>query len=97
MFPAQNITITDNDTVLSVLQRVCSEKKLQLDCSVVTLAYIHGIGGLSEFDGGQTSGWVYRVNGEVPSAASNQYKLKPGDRVEWIYSLDAGKSEGYKK
>lgn len=92
---AQSVSITTGDTAYSVLQRVCAEKKLALDASGSPV-YVHGVGGVSEFDGGASSGWVYRVNGALPDLSASLCKLKAGDRVEWIYSLDGGKSEGGK-
>lgn len=32
------------------------------------------------------SGWMYKVNDEVPMAAASEKKIKPGDRIIWWYS-----------
>jgi hypothetical protein len=53
--------------------------------------YIEGINNLYEFDAGELSGWIYRVNGEVPGFGISQYALKSGDAVEIIYTLDLGR------
>ena len=52
--------------------------------------YIEGIGNLYEFDCGDLSGWLYKVNGKSPSYGCSQYILSPGDKVEFIYSCNLG-------
>lgn len=51
-------------------------------------AYIEGIANLYEFDCGELSGWLYRVNGVKPTYGSSQYKLKNNDRIEFFYSCN---------
>lgn len=36
------------------------------------------------------SGWMYKVNGEIPMVAADEKKLKNGDRVIWWYSKGVG-------
>lgn len=36
------------------------------------------------------SGWMYRVNEEIPLRAANEKKIEPGDRVIWWYSPGVG-------
>lgn len=36
------------------------------------------------------SGWMYRVNGEIPMVAADQTKIKAGDKVIWWYSRSMG-------
>ena len=57
-------------------------------------AYIEGIGNIYEFDCGELSGWLYKVNGNFPSYGCSRYKLKPGDKVEWVYTCDLGNDVG---
>lgn len=57
-------------------------------------AYIEGIGQFYEFDCGELSGWMYRVNGEFPNYGCSLYELKAGDKVEWVYTCDLGKDVG---
>ena len=52
--------------------------------------YIKSISGLGEFDCGAQSGWLYKVNGVRPSISTRYYTLKPGDRVELIYTCKQG-------
>ncbi len=49
-------------------------------------AYISTIDGLSEFDGGELSGWMYTINKVKPSQSVVQAHLKAGDEVVLYYS-----------
>ena len=53
--------------------------------------YVKGIEGLSEFDKGPQSGWVYRVNGKLPDCSAELYTLAKGAYVEWLYTRNNGK------
>ena len=54
------------------------------------MAYVSGIGNLYEFDFGGLSGWVYSVNGRMPSVSCGEYVLSDGDKIEWMYTCDLG-------
>lgn len=49
-------------------------------------SYVTSIDGLSEGAVGQSSGWMYEVNGETAMVAANEYELNDGDNVRWFYS-----------
>lgn len=57
-------------------------------------SYITSINGLSQASYGPLSGWLYKVNGTFPDLYPNEYTLKSGDIVEWVYSIN-GKDVGY--
>lgn len=50
--------------------------------------YVRGINGLSEFDHGPMSGWLYAVNGVTPGVSCGDYYLNDGDTVSWFYQGD---------
>ena len=56
--------------------------------------YVSEINGVSEFDYGKQSGWMYSVNGEYPEIGCGAYELKAGDTIRWRYTLDLGKDLG---
>lgn len=56
--------------------------------------YVEGIANLYEFDCGELSGWMYRVNGEFPNYGCSGYYPEDGDVVEWVYTCDLGKDVG---
>lgn len=47
--------------------------------------YVAGINGLASGDFGETSGWLYSVNGEEAQVACSEYTLAAGDVVTWTY------------
>lgn len=81
----QNETYTAEQgaTVFDVLKALCDENGISLKYQRKT--YIQGIGGLNEKDCGGSSGWTYRVNGELITKPASSYILKNGDVVEWRY------------
>ncbi len=82
------IDIAYDGTVLDALTEAARVYRLQLEYSGGgSMAYVSGIEYLYEFDGGELSGWIYRVNGEAPSVGCGGYKLSDGDVIEWEYTL----------
>ena len=64
------VTFQEGQSVFDVLQQVCRENKLHMEFSMTPIynsAYIEGIGNLYEFDCGETSGWMYKVNDWFPN------------------------------
>ena len=43
---------------------------------------------LGEFDGGSNSGWMYKVNGELPKVGLTACNIKDGDDIVWFYTND---------
>ena len=91
------VTFYKGESVFDVLQRVCKEKGIHLESSwtpIYNSAYIEGIHNLYEFDCGELSGWVYRVNGWYPNYGCSRYQLADGEKVEFRYTCDLGKDVG---
>lgn len=91
------VTFHEGESVFDVLQRVCKEKGIHLESSwtpIYNSAYIEGIHNLYEFDCGELSGWVYRVNGWYPNYGCSRYQLADGEKVEFRYTCDLGKDVG---
>ena len=51
-------------------------------------------GKLEEFEHGQNSGWVYSINGELPTIGMTSKLLSDGDNVVWYYTGDYTKEPG---
>jgi hypothetical protein len=77
------ITVTQGSTVKDLLEAT----GLSLNAAN---GYVRGIAGLNEKDMGAQSGWVFFVNGKVPSLGYHSYVLKKGDKVRWRYTCDGG-------
>ena len=88
----QSFDIAEGETVYDLLVRAAKQYRIQTDASGTgELVYVSGIANLYEFDHGDLSGWVYTVNGAVPSVGCGAYRLADGDRVAWIYTTDMGR------
>lgn len=91
------VTFYEGESVFDVLQRVCKEKGIHMESSwtpIYNSAYIEGIHNLYEFDCGELSGWMYRVNGWYPNYGCSRYQLADGEVVEWRYTCDLGNDIG---
>ena len=78
--------IPDDGTILEVTTYTGNEGFTVYD----VLAAVTAAHNLSEKNVGPTSGWTYRVNGVLPMMAANQYKVKNGDVIKWIYVCQMG-------
>ena len=88
---------SEGESVFDVLQRVCRDKGIHLEFTNTPAygsVYIEGIGNLYEFDCGDLSGWMYKVNGWFPNYGCSQYTLSDGDIVCWVYTCDLGEDVG---
>ena len=94
IFCEKTVTFYEGESVFNILVREMKRNKIHLEfvnTPIYNSAYIEGIGNIYEFDCGELSGWIYRVNGWVPNYGCSRYQLKEGDRVEWLYTCDLGR------
>lgn len=82
------VEFTAGESVLTVLKRCLKSQKIVYN--IGSDGYVKSIGGLSERDCGAQSGWLYKVNGELPQVSCKYYTLKAGDRVEFVYTCRMG-------
>ncbi|MDD3766459.1 MAG: DUF4430 domain-containing protein [Eubacteriales bacterium] len=97
IFAEQEVVFYEGESVFNVLLREMKKNKIHLEFEnmpVYKSAYIEGINNIYEFDCGELSGWMYRVNGDFPNYGSSRYQLAPGDKVEWLYTCDLGSDIG---
>ena len=94
--PAE-VTFYEGESVFNVLQRTCKQKGIHMEFENTPMynsAYIEGIHNLYEFDCGELSGWMYKVNEWFPNYGCSRYQLKTGDVVCWEYTCDLGVDVG---
>lgn len=99
IFPEQTVVFYEGETVFNVLAREMKQNNIHMEFVKVPMynsAYIEGIGNLYEFDCGELSGWMYKVNGVFPNYGCSLYKLKNGDKIQWVYTCDLGMDVGDK-
>ena len=91
------VTFYEGESVFNILRRTCKQQKIHMEFEntpIYNSAYIEGINNLYEFDVGNTSGWMYKVNDWFPNYGCSRYQLKDGDVIEWVYTCDLGKDVG---
>lgn len=97
IFAATSVTFYEGESVFNLLQREMKKAGIHMEFANTLMynsAYIEGINNLYEFDCGELSGWLYKVNDWFPNYGSSRYQLKEGDVVEWVYTCNLGVDVG---
>ena len=97
IFAEKTVTFYEGESVFNVLVREMKRNKIHMEFEntpIYNSAYIEGIANLYEFDCGELSGWMYKVNNWFPNYGCSRYQLKAGDRIEWVYTCDLGNDVG---
>ena len=97
ILPATTVTFSPGESVYDVLQQVCRDYGIHLESEFTPMynsAYIQGINNLYEFDVGNESGWMYKVNGWFPNYGCSRYQVEDGDVICWVYTCDLGADVG---
>ena len=92
--------LRNGDTAFDILKRAAQYNKIQMEYQGAEenpfgSAYVKGINYIYEFSCGETSGWIYKVNGISPGYGCSRYELKDGDNLEWIFTCSLGSSPEY--
>ncbi len=97
IFATKTVTFYEGESVFNVLHREMKKAKIHMEfmnTPMYNSVYIEGINNLYEFDCGELSGWMYKVNGWFPNYGCSRYQLKEGDIIEWVYTCDLGVDVG---
>ncbi len=97
IFARQTVKFYEGESVFNILLRECKKNKIHMEyvnTPIYNSAYIEGIHNLYEFDCGELSGWMYKVNDWFPNYGCSRYQLKEGDIIEWVYTCDLGVDVG---
>ena len=97
IYAKKQVVFYEGESVFDVLLREMKNSKIHMEYEFTPMynsAYIEGINNLYEFDGGELSGWMYKVNGWYPNYGCSRYQLKDGDVIEWVYTCDLGRDVG---
>lgn len=87
----ENAVFYEGETVFHLLSRELKKHNIHFEYSknpAFKSIYIEGISNLYEFDCADHSGWIYKVNGKTASVGCSQTILKPGDKIEFLYSCE---------
>lgn len=90
IFETTDFELAEGETVWDILTQAAQTYSIQIDSTNGNMVYVAGINYLYEFDFGDLSGWIYHVNGVAPSVGCAEYKLKDGDKIEWLYTRELG-------
>lgn len=91
------VTFHQGESAFEVLKNTCQAMGIHMEFSntpVYNSAYIEGIQNLYEFDCGELSGWMYRVNDWFPNYGCSRYQVQAGDRLSWLYTCELGADIG---
>lgn len=97
IYATKKVVFYEGESVFDVLLREMQENKIHMEFVMTPIYnsnYIAGINNIYEFDCGELSGWMYRVNGWFPNYGASRYQLQDGDKIEWIYTCDLGRDIG---
>ena len=97
IFPLQEVIAYEGESVFDVLLREVQNAGIHMEFEFTPMynsAYIEGINNLYEFDVGELSGWMYKVNEWFPNYGCSRYQVKEGDVIEWVYTCDLGRDVG---
>ena len=89
IYQAKNVMFYEGESVFNVLSRELKVNKIHFEfvnTPAYNSAYIEGIGNLYEYDCGELSGWMYKVNGWFPNYGCSAYELEDGDAISWLYT-----------
>ncbi len=85
------VEFEDGNTVYDILRKVCKDNAILMESkSTAGTEYVEGIGQIYEFDCGELSGWMYRVNGAFPEYGCASVTVSDGDVIEWLYTCEMG-------
>lgn len=85
---AEPLIVEEGSTALDAIVFYGKVKELPVSFSRGASSYVKGIGGVSEKAYGDTSGWIYKVNEEIPTVGASSIILQEGDSLSWLYVED---------
>ncbi|RKD22105.1 hypothetical protein BEP19_13520 [Ammoniphilus oxalaticus] len=97
IYAPRKVTFYEGESVFDVLLREMRSNKIHMEFTMTPVYnshYIEGINNIYEFDCGELSGWMYKVNGWFPNYGASRYYLKDGDVIDWVYTCDLGRDIG---
>ncbi len=97
ILPLTTVQFYKGESVFNVLQREMKRHGIHMEFVMTPMynsVYVEGINNLYEFDTGELSGWMYKVNDWFPNYGASRYQLVDGDVVEWVYTCDLGRDVG---
>lgn len=87
LLPDTKITLPAGATAFDAVKAACAAAGIPLEIrGYATTTYIVAIAQIGEKICGESSGWIYLVNGSSPQVGCSNYPLQDGDTVRWRFS-----------
>ena len=74
----------EGSTVLEATELFCVSNDISITIDT-DKSYVTEIGGLTEKDYAETTGWIFKVNGEIPSVPADQVIIAENDEIRWEF------------
>ena len=90
--------LAEGTTVFDVFQQVLAANGYTYDYDA-NYSYLRAVTApdgtkVAELSKGKNSGWLYRVNGDIPDVTMNAFQLEDGDEIEVFFTADYTKVPG---
>lgn len=85
------VYVKKNQTIADIITAYTKQNKISLEIQKVAgTAYVASLNNFAGKTTGPMSGWLYLVNNIMPLKSIEDYKLKDGDKIIFVYSNDGG-------
>lgn len=91
----QKVTLESGSSVLDALKAAADAAGVSF--TEGTPGYISEIGGLTEMDHGDKSGWLYTIDGEETPSSCREYTLTKDVSIDWFFTDDYTAESGAEK
>ena len=90
--PTTVANLPEGATVFDVFRQMLAAEGYTYECAD-QYCYVQAITApdgtrVAELSKGQNSGWLFRVNGDIPEVAMDAYRLEDGDEIEVFFTAD---------
>ena len=82
--PPSSFIAEEGSSVLEATELFCVSNDISITIDT-DKSYVTEIGGLTEKDYAETTGWIFKVNGEIPSVPADQVIIAENDEIRWEF------------
>ena len=80
----QGFIAEEGSTVLEATELYCLSNDISISIDS-DKSYVTEISGLTEKDYADTTGWIFKVNGEIPTVPADQITIAENDEIRWEF------------
>lgn len=82
--PVTEFIAEEDSNILEATQLFCMANDISITINAGQ-SYVTEIGGLAEKTNSDSTGWIFKVNGETPSVPADQVKITENDKIRWEF------------